>query len=562
MKNNTIINTEDYEDKFLFIPLGGSNEIGMNLNLYHLNGKWLIVDCGAGFADDDLPGIDMMVPDATFIRKYKKDIVGMVLTHAHEDHIGGIHFLWTQLECDIYATTFTANFLKNRMSEYSFASRMNIIQVEPGAKINLHPFDIEMIPLTHSAPEMQALMIRTDKGNIMHTGDWKFDPDPVVGPASDEATLKKCGDEGILALVCDSTNVFSPGTSGSEGDLKRSIADIVKKCPKLVVVTTFASNLARLETLLRAAQLAGRKVIFAGRSLHRIYDAALDSGYLGDIDFVIDDKEFSNHKREDVLIIATGCQGEPLAATSKFALEAHPHIKLQKGDTVIFSSKIIPGNERKIFRLFNTFVKKGIETITERDHFVHVSGHPSIEELKRMYALTRPRVCIPVHGEASHLHEHCKLARESGIKSAVEVENGVVVELDQDNSKVIGSVHSGYLAVDGNYLIPAESRVLKTRRRIRDAGAVFCSITISSDGNLLKHPYVSCPGCIDIEDDFELLKLIKNGVSDAIRKSNNIKSGRFTEADVEDAAKGALRRILKAELGKIPLMDICVNKLK
>ena len=382
-------NIKAHKDDFLFIPLGGCNEIGINVNLYHYKGKYLIVDCGSGFADDYLPGVDMLVADMSFIAKYKKDIVGLVLTHAHEDHLGGIQYLWNELECPIYATTFTANFLKIKLSEYGLTKKVKMHEIKPGGTINLDPFSIDMVPLTHSAPEMQALVIKTDKGNIFHTGDWKFDHDPLVGEAADQSLIKKYGDEGILALVCDSTNVFSNGSSGSEGDLRESLVKIIAGCKKMIVATTFASNLARLDTLIHCGVAAGRKIVLSGRSMHRMLAAAQSSGYLQNIPGILDERDVANHRREDLLIIATGCQGEPMASTSKMAEGTHQNIKLARGDTVIFSSKIIPGNESNIYRMFNTFVRVGVEVITERDHFVHVSGHPAVDELKTMYDLVR-----------------------------------------------------------------------------------------------------------------------------------------------------------------------------
>lgn len=377
-------NIKNHKNDLLFLPLGGANEIGINVNLYHYQGKWLMVDCGSGFPDEYLPGVDMIIADISFIKKHKKDLLALVLTHAHEDHLGAIQYLWSSLECPIYATTFTANFLKLRLAEYDFAKTIKIHEVKPSAKINLDPFQLEMIPLTHSAPEMQAIMIRTEAGNILHTGDWKFDDDPVLGKKADENLLKSCSDEGVLALVCDSTNVFNTGTSGSEGEVRKSLVDIIAGCPQMVVVTTFASNLARLETLIHAGQMAKRKVVLSGRSLHRILLAAQESGYMKDIAPLIDERDIARFKRQELLVIATGCQGEPLAATAKMANNSHHSIKLAPKDTIIFSSKIIPGNEKKIFRMFNICVRSGVEVITERDHFVHVSGHPSIDELKHM----------------------------------------------------------------------------------------------------------------------------------------------------------------------------------
>ncbi len=554
-------NPKTYKDKLLFVPLGGANEIGINVNLYHFEGKWIMVDCGSGFADEYLPGVDMVVADLKFIERHKKDLLGLVLTHAHEDHLGAIQYLWSSLECPIYTTKFTKNFLKTKISEYAFANDIKINEVKPGNKFDLGPFSIEMVPLTHSAPEMQALMIRTAAGNIMHTGDWKFDPDPVVGTVSDLDVLKKCGDEGVLALVCDSTNVFNEGISGSEGDVRKSLVDIIAGCPKMVVVTTFASNLARLDTLIHAGQKAGRKIALTGRSLHRMLTAAQDSGYLNDIAPLIDERSVSNYKREELLIIATGCQGETMAATAKMANRVHSSVKLSPKDTVIFSSKIIPGNDKKIFRMFNTFVKMGVEVITERDHFVHVSGHPAIEELKKMYELIRPKICIPVHGEPVHIHEHAKLARANGIKKTVEVENGSVVLIDEKDPKIIDVVENGYLAVDGDYLLPDSSPIFKMRRKMRDAGIVVASIVVNGKAELVTKPLIVMPGLLDPKEDEDFLNSITQEVEEALHKQRKQSKGRLLIDQIQECAKSSIRRILKHEINKSPIIIVNIGEV-
>lgn len=552
-------NLKSHYENLLFIPLGGSSEIGINVNLYHYKGKWLMIDCGSGFADEHFPGVEMLVANLNFISARKKDLLGLVLTHAHEDHLGAVQYLWNSIQCQIYTTPFTANFLKLRLAEYSFSKNIKIHTVKPGGQIDLHPFSLELASLTHSAPEMQAIMIRTAVGNILHTGDWKFDHNPIIGPRSDTDSLKKYGDEGVLALVCDSTNVFNAGVSGSEGDVRKSIVDIIAGCPKLVVVTTFASNLARLDTLIHAGQQTGRKVALTGRSLHRMLLAAQESGYLTDILPLVDERDVSRFKREELLIIATGCQGEQLAATAKMAGNNHNSIKLSAKDTVIFSSKIIPGNEKKIFRLFNIFVKAGIEVITERDHFVHVSGHPAIDELKQMYALIRPQICIPVHGEPVHIHEHAKLAKKSGVPQTIEVENGSVVLLDTFNSRIISKVESGYLAVDGNYLLPAQSPIFKIRRRMRDAGIVIVSIVINKHGQMCVEPIISTPGVLDPQDDVTIINNIKDEIIAKLSTLSNRPNERLTNDQIEDITRAVVRRIIKHELNKSPPIIINIQ---
>lgn len=556
------LNFKHNKDKLYFIPLGGAGEIGMNVNLYHYEGKWIMVDCGAGFADDYLPGIDMMVADLSFVATIKQDLIALILTHAHEDHLGAVQYLWDELECPIYTTTFTANFLRNRISEYNFEKELRINEVKPGSKLNLDPFNIEMVPLTHSAPEMQALMIRTKAGNILHTGDWKFDHNPLIGEANDEELLRKLGEEGVLALVCDSTNVFNKNVSGSEGDLRKSLVDIIAGCPQMVVVTTFASNLARLETLIHAAEQAGRKVVISGRSIHRIIKAAKDSGYLQNVNPFVDERDLGKHSRKDLLVIATGCQGEPLAAMNKIATDAHPTLRLAPRDTIIFSSKIIPGNEKRIFRLFNIFVKKGLEVITEKDHFVHVSGHPSAEELEKMYALINPVIAVPVHGELVHIHEHAKLARSWGAKHAIEVENGSVVELSRENPKIVSKVESGYLAIDGNYLLPSDSPVLKARRRLRESGVVVVTLILNAKNKLHMKPIISTPGILDRNEDKELLSIIEDEIVQAFNSMTFPKGLKGNDEKLENVAKAAIRKILKSEMGKNPIMDINIRRVQ
>ncbi len=550
-----------HKDYLLFIPLGGVNEIGININLYHYKGKWLMIDCGSGFAEDYLPGVDMVVADVRFIEKHKDNLVALVLTHAHEDHLGGIQYLWNNFKCDIYATTFTANFLKLRLSEYDFAQKIKINEVKPGAKINLDPFSLEMVPITHSAPEMQAIVIRTSMGNILHTGDWKLDHDPVIGEKTDEELLKAYGDEGVLALVCDSTNVFNLGKSGSEGDLRKSLVDIIAGCKRMVVVTTFASNLARIDTLIHAGQQAGRRVVLVGRSLHRIFTAAQESGYLRDIAPLVDERDVAKFKREELLIIATGCQGEPLAATTKMVSNNHPTIKLAPKDVVIFSSKIIPGNEKKIFRLFNMLVKAGIEVFTERDHFVHVSGHPGVEDLEKMYALTKPKICIPVHGEPTHIHEHAKIAKRNGIKNILELENGSIAVLDPVNPRIIGKVETGYLAIDGNCLLPAESPIFKMRRKMRDAGIVIVSLAVDRVGNIAAKPIISMPGLVDDKADIQLINIIKNELRQNIELQRKSVKGSISDEQLESLARSTLRKVLKNETNKSPPIIVNIERV-
>lgn len=545
-----------HKNDLLFVPLGGSNEIGMNLNLYTYKGKWLMVDCGIGFANDYLPGIEVVVPDVSFIAERKKDLLGLVLTHAHEDHLGAVPYLWHEFDCPIYATPFTAAFLNHKLSEQGPGKKPKVIEVETGGKLDLGPFSLELVDLTHSIPEMQAVAISTDKGVVMHTGDWKFDEKPMIGPVSDYNLLKKYGDGKVLAMVCDSTNVMVEGESGSEGEVRKHLVELIGKCPQRVVVTTFASNVARVTSIIKAAEEAGRVVALAGRSLFRVTAAAKESGYLpADMEF-LSDREVMNLPRKDVLIITTGCQGEPRAALTRIAKGEHQSIRLSPKDTVIFSSRKIPGNETKINWVCNKLVEKGVEVITDKDYYIHVSGHPAREELKRMYQLVRPQIAIPTHGETRHLHEHAKLAKSLGVEETVEAKNGAVVLLEKGEAAVIGQVHSGYIAVDGTSLIPADSEIIRSRRKMRDDGMVIASVVLAKKGGLAAPLQLSAPGVLDSKQDADWLA---EWADEATRVVEHAKP-KSSEADIKEAVRLALRKIISNELDKKPVIEVLVSR--
>ena len=546
-----------HKDQLLFVPLGGSNEIGMNLNLYTIGGKWLMVDCGIGFATEYLPGVEVIVPDISFIAEIKKDLLGLVITHAHEDHLGAVPYLWRDIECPIYATPFTACFLKHKLSEMGPGKKAKVIEMPVGSKLDIGPFALELVELTHSIPEMQAIAITTSKGVVMHTGDWKFDENPMVGPASNYEALKRYGDGNVLAMVCDSTNVFVEGESGSEGEVRENLIKLVKECKQRVIVSTFASNLARVHTLIMAAHEAGRVVALAGRSLWRVVEAAQESGYLPeDMEFVTD-KEVMNLPRQDVLLICTGCQGESRAALTRIARGDHPSIRLLPGDTVVFSSRKIPGNEMRIGWVINKLAEKGVEVISDKDHFIHVSGHPCRDELKRMYELVRPQIAVPTHGERRHLHEHAKLARKWGAKKALEAHNGAIVCLDAEDAGIIGTVHSGYIAVDGNSLIPTDGEVIRTRRKLRDDGCIFISAVVNQIGELAFPVQISAPGILDSQGDKQL---IAECAAEAGAAIENTKS-RSTDAQLREAARLSVRQMLKREIDKKPVIEVHIARI-
>lgn len=550
-------NIKKHENDLIFIPLGGAGEIGMNVNLYQYKGKWLMVDLGAGFTDDYFPGVDLMVAEIDYIANQKDKLLGIVLTHAHEDHLGAVQYLWKELRCPIYTTRFTANFLKAKLKETDFWRDIEIIEIEGNSVTQIGPFAIETVPLSHSTPEMQSLMIRTDLGNVFHTGDWKFDHDPLIGDPNDQKLLRELGDEGVLAMIGDSTNVFNDTYSGSEGDLRKSIIELVQGCRKMVVVTTFASNVARMETILKAAEAAGRRVVMAGRSLWRILEAAQNSGYLLDIPPVLRPDKMGNIKREKLLVLSTGCQGEPMAATTKMANGSHPNLKLLPGDTIIFSSKIIPGNEKKIFRLLNQLIAQQIEVFTEKEHFVHVSGHPSQGELKLMYELIRPEVAVPVHGELMHIHEHIRLAKSWGVGHAVQIGNGDVVKLAPGEAKVIDKVESGYLGIDGHFLLPGNSNILKLRRRMQESGVVFMVLMLNERNQMVMPPVIRAPGVLDIVEDGVIITKMAKEVHKALGSFMETVSKNKQRSDVvESTVRTAIRGVLKREVGKNPMIEV------
>lgn len=548
------MNLSKHKNELLFLPLGGSGEIGMNLNLFHLDGKWIMVDCGIGFADDYYPGADIIVPDIRFIETIKKDLIGCVITHAHEDHVGAIPYLWEQMECPIYTTAFTAAFLKLKLLETPFGKRVKIHEIKPGVKFDLGPFKIDPINLTHSIPEMHAMSIETRLGTIMHTGDWKFDENPMVGPASNIAALTAKGNEGVLAMICDSTNVFSKGKSGSEITVRENLVKLVAQCKQRVAVGTFASNLARVESILHAAKVNDRDVVVCGRSFWRLIDACRESGYLQDAPKFWQEKDAGKIPRNRALYLCTGSQAEPRAAFSRMAEGTHPHLKLLPGDTAIFSSKIIPGNDVAIHRMLNLLTQQRVEVITEKEYPIHVSGHPYRDELKAMYEYVRPQIAIPVHGEYRHIHEHAKLAKSLGVPEAFEIKNGDVLKLAPGKHEKVAIVPSGKLAVDAMAFLAGDSDIMRSRRKLRGAGAVFVSVVMNAKGICVSQPRVSAPGLLDPVEDREIF-------ADLVEEIEAMVDGRKEIKDAEEAARKAVRRIIRDELDKNPIIEVHVSKV-
>ena len=534
-----------------FLPLGGTGEIGMNLNLYRCNGKWLAVDCGIGFGGVENPEVEIMMPDPAFIAERRQDLVGLVITHAHEDHLGAVAHLWRQLRCPIFATPFAAAVLRRKLGEAQLQGEAKITVIKPGAAFDLPPYSLRFMPVTHSVPESQALAIRTPYGIILHTGDFKLDPSPMVGPATDEDSFRALGDEGVLAMVCDSTNAMVEGHSGSEGDVRASMADLIRRIRGRVAVTCFASNVARVESVALAAKAAGRHVALVGRSLRNLETAARDSGYMRDVPEFIPEEDAGSVPDENLLILVTGSQGEARSALARIASDTHRNISLGEGDTVVFSSRVIPGNERAIGTVQDNLVRRGVRLITADDEMVHVSGHPARDELRRLYDLVRPRYSVPVHGEWRHLSAHAALAREVGATPML-LEDGDILCLSGNRPEVIDSAPVGRLALDGNRLVPLSGGVLAARRRMLFNGVVLASVAVDAAGALRGQPKLSAPGLFEPEDP-EAERVMREFAAAFAELPASL---RRDDSALPDAARAALRRALGKRLQKRPLVDV------
>ena len=546
------------KDELLFCPLGGSGEIGMNLNLYAYgkpeNQKWIIVDVGVTFADDSVPGIDLIYPDPGFIVDKKDDVLGIILTHAHEDHIGAIAHIWPKLKCNIYATPFTAVLVREKFKEKKIDINSNLKLIELNGTLNLNPFKIDFVTLTHSILEPNGLKINTPSGTVLHTGDWKCDPNPLIGNKIDENKLKQIGDEGVLAMICDSTNVFSMGRSGSEMDVRKNMLKVVERLKKRIIVTSFASNVARMESVFYCAEKTGRQIALVGRSMHRIFKAARECGYLQNVIEPIDSRDIKNLAREKIIYLCTGSQVEQMGAMMRIANYTHPDVFIERGDAVIFSSKIFPGNEKKLYKLHNQLVKEGIEVISEENEFIHVSGHPNREDLKDMYNWVRPNSIIPVHGEHRHMIEHVKFAKEMQIPFTVQVENGDIVKLYPGKKpEVFDKAPSGRLYVDGNVPVEEDSRSIKERRNISSNGILEVTILVTPKGNIHNKPIVNYSG-LPINNDqdyqYELENIIEKTAKTFSLNNQNQRD------NIVDAIKISCRKITKEITGKKPFTNI------
>ena len=551
------------KEELLFCPLGGSGEIGMNMNLFAYgkpdNQKWIMVDIGVTFADDSLPGIDLIYPDPGFIIDKKDDLLGIVLTHAHEDHIGAIAHIWPQIKCKIFSTPFTAVLIKEKFKEKRIDIGNNLKIVDLNGTVSLNPFKIEFITLTHSILEPNGLRIETPAGVILHTGDWKVDPNPLIGGKINSDRLKEIGQEGVLAMICDSTNVFSIGKSGSELDVRKSLLNIMLRLKKRIIVTSFASNVARMETVFDCAKKTGRQISLVGRSMHRIYKAAKQCGYLKDIIEPIDPRDAKKISREKIVYLCTGSQGEPMGAMMRISSYVHPDVFIEKDDTVIFSSKIIPGNEKKLYKLHNQLVKDGIEVISEENEFVHVSGHPNRDDLKDMYNWVKPQCVIPVHGEHRHMIEHINFAKEMQVPYPVQVENGDIVKIYPGNKpEVYDKAPSGRLYVDGNISVEEDSQSIKERKNLSSNGYMEVTILVTPKGNIHKRPILSFKG-LPILDEEEFIYGLEEEI-ESTAKTFSLNSKK-QEHNLIDALKIACRKYSKEKTGKKPFTNINIVKI-
>ncbi|CAL8981134.1 Ribonuclease J [Rhodoplanes serenus] len=543
-------------DELVFAPLGGVGEIGMNLSLYGYGRErkraWVAVDFGVAFGGDDLPGVDLVMPDIRFLLAERKNLLGLVLTHGHEDHFGALIDLWPRLKVPIYTTPFTAALFEAKRQAEPGAPEIPIQVVPLGGTIRLGPFEIELVSMSHSIPESNALIIGTPLGRVLHTGDWKLDPTPVVGPPTDEARLRRLGEEGCLALVGDSTNAVREGRSPSETEVGKTLAELIAEAPQRVAVTTFASHVARVRSIAEAAHACGREVVVVGRAMERISQVARETGYLDGIPDFRSAETYGYLPRDKVVALCTGSQGEPRAALARIATDSHPEIGLTRGDRVIFSSRTIPGNEKAVNRVINGLVAQGVEVITERTHLVHVSGHPRRDELADLFGWVRPKVMIPVHGEPLHLAEHAALARRLGVPEVIGCRDGDLVRIAPGPAGIVDEVPQGRLYKDGHLIVEAEARTVPDRRRLGFVGVVSVALALDETGVMASDPEVALIGIPETDGSGRsLAELALATVTDTVE---HLPRARRRDPDsVAEAVRRSVRGTLAAAWGKKPL---------
>ncbi len=548
----------DHSNDLVLLPLGGTGEIGMNCYCYGAgpadNRQWLMVDLGVKFGEDTEPGIDVVLPDISFITSNRRNLAGLVLTHAHEDHLGAVPWLWPQLQCEIHCTPFAAEILNLKLKEAGLDSEVKVHVVPQDARFTLGPFDLEFIPVTHSIPESTALLIKTRQGAILHSGDWKYDPTPVLGRAMDEKRLREIGDEGVDVFVCDSTNVLREGHSPSEAEVAATIMEIVKNAPARVAITTFASHMERISSAVKAARATGREVVIAGRAMRNTVEAARACGYLRDAGEFLDEEEFGYLPPEKILLLCTGSQGEPRAAMARIAEDQHPHVSLDPGDVVIFSSRTIPGNEKDVSSIHNNLARLDIDVITSDDALVHTSGHPRQDELRKLYDWLRPRAVIPMHGEPRHLRAQAIFARSCGIAETLIPRDGQIAKLCPGPVQNVDEAHAGRLHVDGRLIVPAEDGPARQRRKLSFVGAVF--VTVAIDAKL------QLAGDIQIITDGVPAGLQEEMLEAADRAFASMpKPRRKDDAQVIETIRTSIRRAADQVWGKKPITKVAVVRV-
>ena len=551
------------KEKLIFCPLGGSGEIGGNMNLYAYgeedNQKWIIVDMGVSFADDSVPGVDLIMPDAGFIIDKKDDLLGIVLTHAHEDHIGAVAHIWPSLNCKIYATPFTAALILEKFKEkkIDISSYLNVVPLN--SKIKLGAFDIDFVTLTHSILEPNGLSIKTPLGTILHTGDWKIDPNPLIGSQIDEKKLKSIGESGVSAMICDSTNIFSPGRSGSESDVRDSLLRIMEMKTNRILVTSFASNVARMESIFYCAKKTGRNICLVGRSMQRIYKAAKKCGYLKGLIEPLETREAKKVPKNKILYLATGSQGEPMGAMNRIINGVHPDVFMEGGDCVIFSSKIIPGNEKKLYSIQNLIVKNKMEIISEENAFVHVSGHPNRDDLKDMYNWVKPQCVIPVHGEHRHMAEHVLFAKEMQVPKTLLIENGDIVKiLPGEKPEIIDKAPSGKVYLDGSINVETDAQSIKDRKNLSINGYLEITLLVSNNGKI-KKPIISFRGIPEKENSEHFIFDMEDEIFNICRTFSL--DNKNQQKNLIDTIKQNCRRIVREKTGKKPFTNINIARI-
>lgn len=550
-------------DELVFMALGGLGEIGMNVYLYGFgpaqDRKWLMIDLGITFPGEAEPGADIVLPDLRFITSERQSLVGLVLTHAHEDHIGAVLELWPHLDCPIYATAFTAGMVRSKLAEFGRKGGSIPINIVPlGGRVKIDPFDVEFVTLAHSIPEPSGLAIRTPAGLVFHTGDWKFDTTPLVGSPPDEAKLKALGEEGVLAVVCDSTNALREGRSPSETDVAKSLAAIIRGAPRRVAVTTFASNVARIKAVADAAHSAERRLVVAGRALHRVISVAIDTGYLHEGFSYLDQQRFDELGADEAVVLCTGSQGESRAAMARIAEGEHPDISLDKGDLAIFSSRTIPGNEKAVGKVQNSLARIGVDIITDNEALVHVTGHPRRDELRDMYAWLRPRISVPMHGEARHLKAHAELARASGVAEAFVMTDGDMLKLWPEPRGLIDEAPVGRLYRDGNLIVPDADGPVRARRKLSFAGIAVISMVISRRGDVLCEPQVVLDGIpLSTADGEAMSEIVLDAIDGCVR---SIPPKRRSDVEmVRDAVFRSVRAAINDVWGKKPIVKVVIS---